>query len=318
MAGSFEVKDRSTDREWRGYCAACDSSTTFVKLGEWLRDQLICDLCGSIPRFRALMYVLSLVRPTWPLERIWELAPAGPASQRLAAACQNYTASQYWPDVPPGQSRDGIRCEDIESPTFADESFDVVVACDVLEHVFDIDRALTSVQRVLTDTGIFLWTVPQRHDLPTTTPRVRRGDRSVEYLLPPEYHGDPVNSDGILVTHDWGRDLPARVETASGMTTTVFRIESRPLGILGEFVEVFVSSTDAGLPERHRFRGIEAELASARQLADRAERTARASRDEVDAIRASTSWQLTRPLRWASGLARTALVRSRHVGPGPS
>ena len=43
------------------------------------------------------------------------------------------------------------------------------------------------------------------------------------------------------MTYDWGLDLPEHVETASAMSTTVFRLQSRDHGLLGEFLEVFVS-----------------------------------------------------------------------------
>jgi SAM-dependent methyltransferase len=314
--------------EWPGYCPVCDARTTFVQHGDWLRDQLLCGRCGSNPRFRALTYVLSLVRPDWSRQRIWEIAPAGPASRRLATTCQAYTGTQYWPDVPPGDHRDGVRCEDIESPTFEDASFDIIVACDVLEHIFDVDRAFASVARVLADDGLMLWTVPRQQDLEVSRPRARRHSDSIEHLLPAEYHGDPVNADGVLVSYDWGRDLVARVESASKLSTTVFEIESRSLGILGEFVEVFVSSarvdgpvravppaatSDAGLDNddvRRRLAEVEGRLAAAICQTYETRQLANARRNEVDAIRESTSWRVTKPLRWVSGFVASKVPRS--------
>ncbi|MGH8241519.1 MAG: class I SAM-dependent methyltransferase, partial [Steroidobacteraceae bacterium] len=166
-------------------------------------------------------------------------------SARLRTECASYVASHYWPDVKPGTSRNGMRCEDVESPTFGDHAFDIVIASDVFEHVFDIHRALKEIARVLTTDGVLIWTVPQQRDLETSRPRARRDGGSIEYLQPAEYHGDPANEDGVLVTFDWGQDAPSLVEEASGMTTAVFRIESKPLGILGEYIEVFVSCPSA-------------------------------------------------------------------------
>ena len=72
--------------------------------------------------------------------------------------------------------------------------------------------------------------------------------RAWNTLEPVEVHGDPVCADGAIVTFDWGQDLPARVEAASGMSTAVFRVESRQLGLLGEFRDVFVSHHGPGNP----------------------------------------------------------------------
>jgi hypothetical protein len=48
---------------------------------------------------------------------------------------QKLVSSHYWPDVPPGDLVDGVRCEDIERPIFRDGSFDLVVSSDVFEHI---------------------------------------------------------------------------------------------------------------------------------------------------------------------------------------
>ena len=187
------------------------------------------------------MEVLSLVRPGWRSQRIWEIAPAGPASRKLQAECPSYVGSHYWPNVPLGTSVEGIRCEDLEHPTFEDGSFDIIVSSDVLEHIVDVDAAHAQIARVLAEGGAHIWTAPQYRDLETSRPRVRRSSEGLEYLQPAEYHGDPVCEDGALVTFDWGRDLPDRVAEASRLWTTVVRIESRAHGLLGEFLEVFVS-----------------------------------------------------------------------------
>lgn len=190
-----------------------------------------------------MIEVLSLVRPQWRSQRIWEIAPAGPASRKLRAECASYVGSHFWPDVPLGTVVDGNRCEDLEHPTFDDGSFDIIVSSDVLEHIVDVDAAHAQIARVLADGGVHIWTAPQYRDLETSRPRVRRTSEGFEYLRPAEYHGDPVCEDGALVTFDWGRDLADRVAEASGLWTSTVRIESRAHGLLGEFLEVFVSQS---------------------------------------------------------------------------
>lgn len=53
-------------------------------------------------------------------------------------------------------------------PELRDESFDVVIAFDVLEHVPDYKKALAEVRRVLSAGGTAIFTVPQKDGLATT------------------------------------------------------------------------------------------------------------------------------------------------------
>ena len=146
----------------------------FTSHGSWHRDHLVCESCGSIPRQRALVSVLSIVRPDWRRLRMWELAPAGPASLKLQRENETYIGSHFWPGVQPGSLVDGVRCEDVERPTLDDRSIDVVVSSDVFEHVVDVDVALAQVGRVLADGGIHVWTTPQYRERRSSEPRVRR------------------------------------------------------------------------------------------------------------------------------------------------
>jgi hypothetical protein len=46
-----------------GYCSICQRDTRFEASDEWLRDFYLCTRCGTIPRQRATVEVLNLVRP---------------------------------------------------------------------------------------------------------------------------------------------------------------------------------------------------------------------------------------------------------------
>ena len=274
---------------WPGWCAVCEKSVVFRSYGPWHRDQLVCTGCRSIPRQRAIIAVLSMVRPGWRNERIWELAPAGPASRKLRRECPTYVGSQYWPDLPPGTVVRGYRSEDVERPTFDDGAFDVIVSSDVFEHVIDVDAAHAQIARVLADRGTHIWTAPQHRDIQVSRPRVERAEGDLEDLEPAEYHGDPVSRAGALVTFDWGGDLPERVEAASGMWTTTIRVESRAHGLLGEFLEVFVSrrgAPDSGVHDARNMIGASA--------IDREPRPRRATFPAVTPWR---SWWVTERLR---------------------
>src|SRR6185295_3218376 len=119
-----------------------------------------------------------------------------------------------------GDTYRGVRCEDLERQTFGDACFDLVVAQDVFEHVLDPEAAFAEVARTLRPGGALVFTVPWWPDRDTVR-RAHRQDGRVIHDLPPDYHHNPVDRRGSLVTYEWGRDLPDRIATWSGLITTV-------------------------------------------------------------------------------------------------
>ena len=223
-----------------GHCPICEKRTAFYARGTWLRDDLLCARCNSIPRARALVFVLDRYFVNWRDLRVHESSPDGASSAKFARECRSYTPSHYYTNVPPGHMRNLIRCENLEKQTFPDASFDMVVTQDVLEHVLDPQRAFAEIARTLQPGGCHVFTVPWYYWKKTLVRAVRDGNE-IRHLEAPQYHGNPIDPAGALVVTEWGPDLCDVIYRASGMTTTVIRIMDRHLAIFGEFVEVFVS-----------------------------------------------------------------------------
>ena len=226
----------------RGYCSICEKGSFFVERTEWLRDDYFCIDCYSIPRQRAILHLLQQRFPEWCDLVIHESAAGGQSSDKLAAECSRYTSSQFMPDIEPGEMRGGVRCEDLESLTFANDSFDLFVTQDVFEHVLDPARAFREVARVLRPGGSHVFTVPlYQHE--TSLIRARRGgDGEIVNFEEPDYHGDPGVGAGWLVATEWGKDLTKFIEDASGLKTDIIATRDPKLGLMGEFLDVFVST----------------------------------------------------------------------------
>ncbi len=190
-----------------GTCSICEHSTLFVETGAWLRDQYLCVRCGSIPRWRALLCRLDAEYADWRDLAIHESSPGGPASDKLRRQAAGYSSSQYLgPDVPPGSTVGNVSCQDLCDLTFDDGSFDLFITQDVLEHVLRPDLAVQEIARVLKPGGAHVFTVPIHPDQATVV-RAVPTETGVEHLLPPEYHGNPVDPNGSLVVREWGIDL---------------------------------------------------------------------------------------------------------------
>lgn len=214
-----------------GWCSVCAGSTLFIATGEWLRDDLLCVRCLSIPRWRALLIVLESEAPDWRAMRIHEFSPGGAGSDVLARSCLHYSYSEF--DVP------GEPHEDLEMLSFEDGSLDVVITQDVFEHIFDADRAFAEISRVLRPGGIHVFTVPLHPDRQTVVRATKNEAGRLVMLLPPVYHSSSAGPS--LVVRDWGYDLRQAVDSDGQTSTKIVRIRHRGLGLDGDHLEVAVS-----------------------------------------------------------------------------
>ena len=58
------------------------------------------------------------------------------------------------------------------------------------------------------------------------------------HLMPPEYHGNPIDDAGSLVTFRFGRDLAALIADWAPYSVKITRFNDKHHGIVGEFTEV--------------------------------------------------------------------------------
>ena len=180
-------------------------------LGLAERESMFCEHCGSSLRVRRIAEVLvalygegasslaALVRENgFRALRIAEINSIGRMHSFLAESPRHVHVE--YPE------------EDIQALSWADESFDLVVTSETLEHVPDPRRALEETLRVLRPGGRHVFTVPI--DTSLAESRAREG-------LPAEYHGRGGGPFGLvtrkadmLVHTDFGRDLGKLVKEA--------------------------------------------------------------------------------------------------------
>lgn len=226
-----------------GFCPCCDKPADFLAVNPWLRDHFVCLRCKSIPRQRALMMVLDRRYPNWRDLAIHESSPTGGgASARIRAECKGYVSSQYHPDAKFGQMVGDSQNEDLEAQTFADESFDLVITQDVLEHVYRPAVAFAEIARTLKPGGAHVFTVPivNKHR-PSQPWATRNADGSPNFLHWPEYHGNPVDARGAPVTFQWGYDIVGFIREACGLDTTIEAIDDLAFGIRADYIEILVT-----------------------------------------------------------------------------
>jgi SAM-dependent methyltransferase len=210
-------------------CRACRRFSLFIAIGEE-EEFHICVRCRANLRYELLAGYLRKAAPNLSALDVLELDPDSPLQPILSAA-RVYVRSFFRPDVKPGTRRsDGSVCEDITALTFGDESLDLIVSSDVLEHVPDAVCAFRESARVLRRGGAHIFTVPPR---PVSRQRAKIVNGETVIVHPPaEYHRDPLDPKGVLVYWDYGPDLPDAFPTP-GLR---FSLAEGPEGMSGRTV----------------------------------------------------------------------------------
>ncbi len=214
-------------------CFVCGSFTLFSsKHGNYREAQ--CSLCGTTKRVSDVARVIGMtiapaeaeptalpsILPELRGMRIFEAQASGPLHDALSTL-PGYQCAEFFDDVTPGSTRNGVRCEDLTRLTFPDNEFDLVITQDVLEHVPRYEQAFREIRRVLKPGGKHNFTVPF-HSAHATRARVSvRGSDEIVHKLPPVFHGDPLRESGSLVAVDYGNDIPVLLQQCGYRTTSV-------------------------------------------------------------------------------------------------
>lgn len=222
-----------------GQCNVCGKPTRFFYQEEVLwRESLNCESCRTTSRYRSItrgilravaelsgqesQSLTALPRSSTKKLRVYDTQPpfyyqtcTYPLPDLLkATGWIEVELSQYKPNKPMGKVlAKGVTNQNLECLTFADESLDIIITSDVMEHVRLDDRAHHEIHRVLRLGGIYIFTVPHNRAWDETLTRVQVTDLDDPakdvHLLEPEYHGD-TNSDeggGVLSYRVYGRDV---------------------------------------------------------------------------------------------------------------
>jgi SAM-dependent methyltransferase len=194
------------------------------------KETCACAWCGATLRVRRLARVLvDIVPATDNGDRVRSLADwvgrDHPRSLRIAeinrivgmheqlARLPAVASSDFQPGTAPGATIGADRSEDLTQLSYADGSFDIVLTSETLEHVPDLDAALSEIRRVLVPGGLHLFTIPVLPGVPRTFARsIVLPDRSVKHVAQPICH--PGGDQGYPVFTEFGADVAERLHDA--------------------------------------------------------------------------------------------------------
>jgi len=203
-------KNLGNKSEVTGWCSTCNRVTNMkVTLGEpegeWrnLLEGMVCE-CGLNGRARLVISILDEILLDHNFKNTAVLEHLTPLYPELKKRLPGLIGSEYLGDeVLAGCSieKNGIpvRSESMMSLSYDNETLDLIMHFDVLEHIPDWRKGLEECYRVLKKEGIMMFTCPFYDNLETNIVRAQVEGDAIKHLLPEAYHGNPVSEDGSLV-----------------------------------------------------------------------------------------------------------------------
>lgn len=194
-----------------GYCAICANERSFQVsqmyasrtlpdgrvIPNW-REHLNCLTCGTVNRIRGSLHIYEQEFGSVPVSRVYITEQVTSLFKQLQGKWPDLEGSEYLgPNIASGTVLEGVRHEDVQCLSYADESFDLIMSYDVLEHVPSRQKAFREIHRCLSPGGRFFFTVPFSYDNAEEVVRAILEDNgTITHLLDPEYHGNPVDMEG--------------------------------------------------------------------------------------------------------------------------
>ena len=212
-----------------GVCVPCDTKMAFLVdmqsggkrhahgwTPNW-RERLECPLCRMNNRQRLMATLVKQALSAKPAQHVYFLEQVTSIFNWAQTTFTQHqiSGSEYLGhEYAGGAVVKGIRHEDVENLSFADETLDLIISNDVFEHVPNPAKAFSECFRVLKPGGIMLATMPFHRDKDLSVIRAKLTDGKLEHILPPAFHGNPVSADGSLVFTDFGWDLLDTIKSA--------------------------------------------------------------------------------------------------------
>jgi len=206
----------------RGYCHVCNRNSGFTvnfengyyqngRLVPNWRESIICEECRLNNRTRGFVHVFENLTHPCLTTKIYIAEQLSPLYLHLLKKYPLLVGSEYIEnDAALFVERAGylVQHQDLTSLTFDDKSFDVILHQDVLEHIPNFIDALREGYRVLKPGGYLFFTAPFVISSAKNIIRSQMSSEGViEHLLPPEYHGNPLDPVGCLAFYHFGWEL---------------------------------------------------------------------------------------------------------------
>ena len=245
------------------FCPLCGKKTVMLMENENIRETGFCLFCSAMARYKGfaeiikrliiikshfkeldintLKKLLKKINLTqYPIKKILKSIKSKDFSiyEPSSSGAIYYALKKFsfviqseffpYPNLKPGQLVGNMQFEDIQSLSFGDNSFDLVLTQDVFEHIKDPDLGFTEIYRVLKPGGFHVFTVPFENREKT----IKRIDKNNKILINPViHHNDNIRVRGPIVYNDFGYNLIEKLNNMN-FPSFIFSIRNPKLGIM--------------------------------------------------------------------------------------
>lgn len=237
-----------------GFCIACNRKSLFLVDGQFggevvdgalmpnWRERMECKYCHMNNRQRLIVGLIlqKVVNKSLSIYFMEQVTPIFQWAQKNLGKDHRIIGSEYLGyEYQGGKIINGIQHENIEKLSFEDNEFDLIISNDVFEHVPNPSIAFKECSRVLKLEGEMLATIPFYDNLEYSVKRARIENNEVQYLLEPQFHGNPLSEKGSLVFNDFGWDLLATIKLNGFKNSNIELFLSEKYGHIGQIQTIF-------------------------------------------------------------------------------
>ncbi|KAL4423861.1 hypothetical protein ABPG75_001162 [Micractinium tetrahymenae] len=238
------------------FCPVCGAAQQSIKFsGMNVREEGRCPRCSGFNRLRQIAE--AALPEVWRMTgrnfrslnelalsdlSIYHTQCSGVLHNMLSSA-MGYVCSEFVSaELAPGTVVRGVRHEDLQRTSFADNTFDLVISSEMMSRVASPYQAHYEVKRILKPGGSHVFTVPfspsDYHD--DIRASVEEG-RLVHHVEPPIYTGDSLHPKGVLLFTIFGKEMVDKV-CMLGYNVTAHHLHHGAHGIIGNNAWVFITT----------------------------------------------------------------------------
>ena len=186
--------------KYHGHCQLCKCFTAFsyqiIDGTPDLRESFRCEACSLNARMRVVLGLLNKWQPDPDLPSIYITEQTTHAYRWLKLNYRKVYGSEFFDSSAAQRLQnylnefigedERLNFQDVTDLAIDASSKDVIISCDVLEHVPDYSQVLRQFEKVLKPGGLLLLTVPFMDNLETTIVRARINEGGqIEHLMQP-------------------------------------------------------------------------------------------------------------------------------------